>query len=136
VATSVAPAPAPAPPPASDLRAKLHGVLMNMGLAFTADAVEHSRVEEQNGVVAFVTPEDFRLAMKETDLQQAVQAVLGGGRRIRVAFGESGVTALARPEGEAGDDEAFRRALAHPEVRHFQEMFPDSQVRVVRNLKE
>jgi hypothetical protein len=33
-------------------------------------------------------------------------------------------------------DDASERALAHPEVRRFQEMFPDAQVRVVRNLKE
>jgi hypothetical protein len=34
------------------------------------------------------------------------------------------------------DDEAARRALEHPEVKRFQETFPGSQVRAVRNLKE
>ena len=33
-------------------------------------------------------------------------------------------------------DEAAERALAHPEVKRFQELFPESQVRQVRNLKE
>ena len=28
------------------------------------------------------------------------------------------------------------RALANPEVKRFQEMFPDSQVRTVRNLRD
>jgi hypothetical protein len=34
------------------------------------------------------------------------------------------------------NNEAADRALAHPEVQRFQELFPDSQVRAVRNLKE
>jgi hypothetical protein len=33
-------------------------------------------------------------------------------------------------------DEAAERALAHPEVKRIQELFPESQVRAVRNLKE
>ena len=36
----------------------------------------------------------------------------------------------------AEDDATAERALAHPEVQRFQELFPDSQVRTVRNLKE
>jgi len=37
---------------------------------------------------------------------------------------------------QAGEDEVSQRALAHPEVRRFQELFPGAQVRAVRNLKE
>jgi hypothetical protein len=33
-------------------------------------------------------------------------------------------------------DEAAERALSHPDVKRFQELFPESQVRAVRNLKE
>ena len=33
-------------------------------------------------------------------------------------------------------NEAADRALGHPEVQRFQELFPDSQVRAVRNLRE
>jgi hypothetical protein len=33
-------------------------------------------------------------------------------------------------------DEAAERALAHPEVKRIQELFPESHVRAVRNLKE
>ena len=34
------------------------------------------------------------------------------------------------------EDDVLERALAHPEVQRFQEIFPDAQVRAVRNLKE
>jgi hypothetical protein len=37
---------------------------------------------------------------------------------------------LAKPK-----DDVSERALAHPEVKRFQETFPDAQVRAVRNLK-
>ena len=39
------------------------------------------------------------------------------------------------PLAKAKDD-VTERALAHPEVKRFQETFPDAQVRVVRNLRE
>ena len=41
---------------------------------------------------------------------------------------------LAPPKTEAGDD-VTDRALSHPEVRHFREVF-GGEVRKVRNLKE
>jgi len=34
------------------------------------------------------------------------------------------------------DDEVSARALEHPEVKRFQELFPDSHVRTVRNLRD
>jgi hypothetical protein len=44
----------------------------------------------------------------------------------------SNIAPIAKPQ----QDDVSARALTHPEVRRFQEMFPDAQVRVVRNLKE
>jgi hypothetical protein len=49
--------------------------------------------------------------------------------------GEAAAVAKKAPE-PAKTDEASERALAHPEVKRFQELFPESQVRAVRNLKE
>ncbi len=40
------------------------------------------------------------------------------------------------PSPQAAEDETTRRALAHPDVQRFRELFPDSEVRVVRNLKD
>ena len=107
-------------------------------MPFTADALEHSEVTEADGEVRFVTPEEFRLGMNEKDIQKAVQQVAGRPMRISIKFGDTGATsqtAPARPIEKKLDDVA-ERALGHPEVRRFQEIFPDSQVRAVRNLKE
>jgi hypothetical protein len=34
------------------------------------------------------------------------------------------------------EGETAERALAHPEVKRFQELFPDAQLRAVRSLKD
>ena len=114
-------------------RDRLHTALLEMGMQFTADAVEHSQVTESNGELQFVTPEEFSLAMNEKDILKVVQKIAGRPMRIKIALGKpDAVTApLAKPK-----DDVSERALAHPEVRRFQELFPDAQVRVVRNLKE
>ena len=50
--------------------------------------------------------------------------------------------ALGKPDAVAATplekkkDDVTERALADPEVRRFQETFPDAQVRAVRNLKQ
>ena len=44
--------------------------------------------------------------------------------------------APAAPKSSKIEGEAAERALAHPEVQRFQELFPGAQVRAVRNLKE
>ncbi len=110
-------------------------------MPFTADALEHSEVTEADGEVRFVTPEEFRLGMNEKDIQKAVQQVAGRPMRISIKFGNTGMQGQAS-QGQAARpiekklDDVSERALSHPEVRRFQELFPDSQVRAVRNLKE
>jgi DNA polymerase-3 subunit gamma/tau len=116
-------------------RDRLHAKLVELGMTFTADAVEHSQVTEGNGELVFVTPEEFRLSMNEKDLGRAVQSIIGRPMKLKISFGEPEAgrksTAVTPPR-----DDVSERALSHPEVRRFQEMFPDAQVRAVRNLKE
>jgi DNA polymerase III subunit gamma/tau len=114
-------------------RDRLHTALREAGMQFTADAVEHSQVTESNGELQFVTPDEFGLAMNEKDIQKVVQKIAGRPMRIKIALGKPAAAAapLAKPK-----DDVSERALAHPEVKRFQETFPDAQVRVVRNLKE
>ena len=102
-------------------------------MQFTADAVEHSEVTESNGELQFVTPDEFRSSMNEKDILKVVQNIAGRPMRIKIALGKP--DAGPAPLGKTQDDTS-ERALAHPEVKRFQELFPDSQVRVVRNLKE
>ena len=142
-APKASPAPAPDPPapapaasaPASDSwRDRLHAALLELGMQFTADAVEHSTVIEARGELHFMTPEEFALAMNEKDILKAVQKIAGKPMRVKIKLGTP--EAGAAPALNKPSDDAAERALSHPEVQRFQEIFPDAQVRVVRNLKE
>jgi DNA polymerase-3 subunit gamma/tau len=116
-------------------RERLHAKLLELGMTFTADAIEHSQIAEANGELQFLTPEEFRLAMSEKDIGSAVQQLAGRPMRLKIRFGNPGEQAAPQSIAKPKDDVA-ERALAHPEVRRFQEMFPDAQIRTVRNLKE
>ena len=73
--------------------------------------------------------------MSEKDIGKAVQQICRAADEIQ--------DPLRRPpntphpnRSPSPEDDVSERALSHPEVRRFQEMFPDAQVRTVRNLKE
>jgi DNA polymerase-3 subunit gamma/tau len=118
----------------TDWRTGLHSALLEAGMQFTADAVEHSQVRESNSELHFTTPDEFKLAMNEKDILKVVQKVAGRPMRVKITFGEANVTEVPKLKPQQND--VSERALGHPEVRRFQEMFPDAQVRVVRDLKE
>ncbi len=148
-----APKPDAAPPPVSaptasgDLHSRLHAAMIEAKQAHTADALEHSEVTESAAEVLFTTPKIYQMFLKGSEFESTVKRVVGRPVRITVKVGEPSVKLAggANAEGGAGSgparkgagpDEAAARALAHPEVKQFQELFPDSQVRAVRNLKE
>ena len=108
-------------------------------MPFTADAVEHSDVTESNGELVFTAPEDELMALAVADLQKAAQHAAGRPMRVRVVAGNAPAAAPPARPGAAGGtppDEISGRALADPEVKRFQELFPGSHIRQVRNLKE
>jgi len=130
------PAPSPqSPAPSGPWRDRLHAALLEAGMQFTADAVEHSQITEANNELLFVTPQEFKLSLNEKDILKIVQKVAGRPMRIRITLGAPDAAAKVAKLKPSQDD-VSERALAHPEVQRFQEMFPDAQVRVVRNLKE
>ena len=121
-------------PALAPLKESLHRASVELGMQMTADAIEHSDITEANGSLQCVTPADYRVAMNEKDILKLMQKA---GRRpmpIKVTVGETNSPTAAKIQAPA--DDVSERALSHPEVRRFQEMFPDAQVRVVRNLKE
>jgi DNA polymerase-3 subunit gamma/tau len=146
-----APTPAPqkiSPPPAtqagtpaapqshSEWKERLHSTLMEIGMAFTADAVEHSDLAASASELVFTTPEEFLLAMKPDDVNQAVRRILGRPMKIRIVTGQGVAPAAAASAAQKQpEDQISARALANPEVKRFQEVF-GGQVRTVRNLKE
>ena len=138
VATAPVAAPV-APPSEGSLQQRLHAALMAMGALYSADAVEHSSVEEAGNEVIFVTPRTYGLSMKSPEIAQALAQVLGRTAKIKLTAGDpaptaGGVVKAAKPAG--AENQAEARALADTEVKRFQELFPGSEVRQVRDLSE
>jgi len=141
-AAATPPAPAntqaPSPPrtasPDMDWRQVIHAALTKSGMAFTADGVEHSEFSFQDGELRILTPKEFKLSMRQEDLQKAIQYAGLAVPRIKIAFGEvSAAPEIAK--AKTPEDEVTRDALANPEVQRFRELF-GGEVRTVRNLKE
>jgi hypothetical protein len=85
--------------------------------------------------LVFTTPKMYQMFLKQAEFGPVVQKIAGRPVRVTVKIGEP-VHAPTPVVAPARENEAAGRALSHPEVKRFQEMFPDSQVRAVRNLKE
>jgi DNA polymerase-3 subunit gamma/tau len=140
-AIGVATQPEPEPIAVGDWRQQLHSALMELGLPFTADAIENARVAETGGELQIFTAKSYSLALRLEDLNKAVKLISSRPMRIKVLIGEAGsetVTPLAAPTAKApsaAEDEATTRALANPEVQRFREVF-GGEIRKVRNLKE
>ena len=126
-----------AAPPTSDeeWKERLHTTLMEIGMAFTADGVEHSTVTASGNELSFTTPEAFLLGMKADDINQAVRRILGRPMKISISMGQGPAPAPSAIARKAPESETSARALANPEVKKFQEIF-GGQIRTVRNLKE
>ena len=142
---SAAPPPAPpSPPPVTsgggdDARLRLLAYLREQNLTMVADGVQEAELRETPGEWQFRAPKAYALAFRDASLKDAVAKV--AGRAVRIAFvpTEAPATGGAGPAASArqpDDDETSQRALANADVQKFQELFPGSHVRTVRNLKE
>jgi DNA polymerase-3 subunit gamma/tau len=135
-APSVA-APTSAPAPISgDFRTRLHATLVENKQVHLADAVERAQVTETPNEIVFIASKMDQMFLKDPALDAVIKRV--AGRPVRVSFkvGEVAAPAMAAPKAPSNiDGDAAERALSHPEVKRFQELFP-GQVRTVRNLKE
>jgi len=131
-----------APPAPSSLKNRLLAQLTAQDMKAYIDAVEHADVSESAAEVRFSAPKEFGLALRSPDIRDAVQQLLG--RPVKIAFvaTESGAGAAAvsttTPETQSPpeNDALAQEALGHPEVQRFQELFPGSHVRTVRNLRD
>jgi hypothetical protein len=132
-------APAPAAPPeavAGDPRERLHAYLHEKGFTHLADAVENARIAQNGADLAIETAKSYEIYFRDRVFEEAVRAVFGKALRVKVGISEAGPAAAAiAPVAMAGEDQAASRALSHPEVRRFQEVF-GGEIRKVRNLKE
>ncbi|MBY0375154.1 MAG: DNA polymerase III subunit gamma/tau [Bryobacteraceae bacterium] len=131
-----APAPSAAPAVSGSLKQRLHAHLTEAAIMMTADAVEHADVAEAGGEVMFTAPPEYTLALRDPALAKALQAVLGRPAKVKVVSGQaSSSEPVQKKKSDSNiNEEAEKRALAHPEVQKFQELFPDAQIRAVRDL--
>jgi DNA polymerase-3 subunit gamma/tau len=133
-----APAPEAPPPPATgDARERLHSYLHEKGLPYLADAVENAGITVTGAELVVVAPKSYALYIKDAAFDAAVREVFGRPLRIKFTVGDSTAAAPAaiKAAPSASEDQATSRALAHPEVQRFQEVF-GGEIRKVRNLKE
>jgi hypothetical protein len=108
---------------------------MDLGMPFTADALENSRVVEANGELQITTTKAYKLALREEDLKKAVSQISPRAMRLKVTVGDPGEAAPPIVAPAQNENAATQRAMANPEVQRFQELF-DGKIYKVRNLKE
>jgi DNA polymerase-3 subunit gamma/tau len=132
---------APAREKSGDLKLDLLTALLDSGLKMSADAVQHSRVNLDGAELVFTTAKRFMLALRDSAVAKAASVLLGKPVKVRVEI-DAAMSAERAPAIENGaraadiENEAAQRALTHPGVKRFQELFPGAHVRSVRNLNE
>jgi len=134
VAQAVAPSGA-----GGNLRARIHAALREAKQTNLADALEHCELVESGAELIFTAPKMYQMYIKDPIFDRTVKSVVGKPVKITIKVGETsraGEPQSGPPALGAKDDATAERALGHPEVQRFQELFPGSQVRTVRNLRE
>jgi DNA polymerase III subunit gamma/tau len=124
-----------------DLKSDLQAALLEDGMKMSADAVQHSNVRLEGSEVIFTTTKTFTLGLRDAAVAKAASALAGKPVKVRVEVDASAV-APSVPAANNGDSpppadtDLAQRALSHPGVKRFQELFPGAHVRAVRNLNE
>jgi DNA polymerase-3 subunit gamma/tau len=133
------PAPAAAPPQNGDLRQSFYDALCAAGMNHSADAIQRSEVRLDGGDFVIRCPKPMTLYLKDPAVQKVASQIAGKPVRVKLEVADNVAAApvaieAAKPPGD--DQELRERALSHPGVKRFQELFPDAHVRTVRNLNE
>ena len=138
-ATFQAPPPKPAAAASTgDLKQDLEAALRSAGLTFSADALAQSDVTQQGNEILIRAPKSMLLSLRDQGVQRVAVQVTGKPVKLRLEARENAPPAPATgpPNAPQEGDPVRERALSHPGVKRFQELFPGAQVRSVRNLNE
>lgn len=122
-----------------DLKNDLYQAAVKAGLNFTADAIQQSEVTLQNSELLIRAPKPLLLSLKEPKLASIASEMLQKRVQIRTEASSQSFAPTASTEAHTtltDKSDLRERALSHPGVKRFQELFPDAQVRAVRNLNE
>ena len=109
--------------------------MVETGQKFSADAVSQSDVAMVNNELVITTTKQFQLDLGRNEVMEALKHLGQAGLRFKIVFGEVKAAPAVVRKPTAQDDEVTERALNHPEVQRFRELF-GGEVRNVRNLKE
>lgn len=111
--------------------------MIKAGLQFSADAMGQSNAALVNNELIINAPKQFQLDLGREEIQTALKQMGHPTLRFKVVFGDVTATPSAKPAPKAAppQDEVTERALSHPDVQRFRELF-GGEVRNVRNLKE
>jgi DNA polymerase-3 subunit gamma/tau len=130
------PKPASAIPSDADWKTKLYAAMMESGLTFSADAMKQSDAALVNNELIVTTSKQFQLDLGREEISTALKHLGQPGLRFKIVIGEvKSPPPASLPSAAKHEDEVSERALGHPEVKRFREMF-GGEVRAVRNLKE
>jgi DNA polymerase-3 subunit gamma/tau len=139
-ANALAPEPASAPMTAGDTRERLHSYLHEKGLTHLADAVENARITVTGADLQVVSAKSYALYFRDRGFEEAVRECFGRPLRVRFEIGDTAPASAPAPASAlpaaVTEDQTTSRALSHPEVQRFREVFPAGEIRKVRNLKE
>jgi DNA polymerase III subunit gamma/tau len=130
----------PKPPPASvatgDLKQDLYKALSKEGMNVSADAIEQAEVVAQGAELIVRGPKSLSFALKDKSIERLASQILGKPVRIRFEPAAAVAAPVKVEKTPAEESDLRQRALSHPGVKRFQELFPEAQVRAVRNLSE
>ena len=126
----------PDPPAPGDLRQTLHDALCKAGMDHSADAVQHSELRVEGNDLVLRAPKSMLLLLKDAAVQRIASQVSGKPVRVRIEAGEDVAVEPLAEKPPTPNSDIRERALSHPGVKRFQELFPGAQVRTVRNLNE
>src|SRR5665213_800299 len=122
-------------PTNADWRTRLHEAMTAAGLTFSADAIAGSEVALVNNELQIIAAKQFQLDLGREEIQRALKHMGLPAQRFKITFSESKAAPAPVRKAAPAKDEVTERALAHPEVQRFRELF-GGEVRTVRNLKE
>ena len=109
--------------------------MVESGLQFSADAIAQSEVALVNNELVVTAAKSFQLDLGREEILTALKRLGQPTLRFKVVFGEVKAPLAEIKKPAQPEDEVTGRALAHPEVQRFRELF-GGEVRAVRNLKE